>query len=92
MMHSDVDRGRAREGKSGMSEERSDLIIEPKDFPVFLKARMMRDTVAEYAAKLGVTPKMLYMLLSGDRKPSAAILEKVGLEVVFRAVGDRGKR
>lgn len=67
-----------------MSEKRPDLVIDPKDFPVYLKARMLRDTVAEFAAKLGVTPKLVYMLLTGKRKPSKTILKKVDLEVVFR--------
>jgi hypothetical protein len=78
-----------------MTQKRTELIIDPVDFHVFLKARMMQDTVAEYAAKLGVSPKLVYMLLNGTKKPSAAILKKMGLEVVFRAVSDsagKGKK
>jgi hypothetical protein len=69
-----------------MTQKRPDLIIDPRDFPVFLKARMMSDTVAEYAAKLGVSQNLVYMLLTGAKTPSKAILKKVGLEVVYRAV------
>jgi hypothetical protein len=72
-----------------MPQKRPDLIIDPKDFHVFLKARMMRDTVAEYSAKLGVSPKLVWMLLNGTKKPSKAILKKVGLEVVYRAVSGK---
>jgi Helix-turn-helix len=68
-----------------MTDKRADLIIEPKDFPVFLKARMMSDSIAEYAAKTGIHPQMLYMMLAGKRPPSAEVLRKVGLEIVYRA-------
>ena len=69
-----------------MSAKRSELIIDPKDFPVFLKARMMRDSAVDYATGLGISTKLLWMLLNGSKKPSAAILKKVGLEVVYRTV------
>lgn len=76
-----------------MSDKRPELIIDPEDFPIFLKARMMRDSVAEYADKLGVSPKLVYLLLTGKRTPSPAILKKMDLEVVYRAVApDRGKK
>jgi hypothetical protein len=68
-----------------MSAKWPELIIDPKDFPVFLRARMMQDSVAGYAAKLGISANLLYLLLTGKRKPSAAILRKVDLEVVYRA-------
>lgn len=66
-----------------MSEKLSDLIIEVEDFPVFVKARMGLDTVKEFAAKIGVAPQMVYMLASGQRKPSPAILKKMGLKVAY---------
>ncbi len=75
-----------------MSEKRSEMVIDPKDFPVFLRARMMRLNVAEYAAELGVTPKLVYMLLAGTRKPSAAILKKVGLKVVYQTMAPASER
>lgn len=71
--------------------KRQDLIIEPRDFPVFLKARMLQAKVDEFAASLGVTPKLVYMLLNGSKKPSAAMLKKLGLEVVYR-VADPGSK
>jgi len=69
-----------------MNQKQQELIIDPKDFHVFLKARMFGDSMAEFAAKLGISTTLLYMLLAGTRKPSAAILKKVGLEVCYRAV------
>ena len=67
----------------GMSDKQPDLIIDPVDFPVFVKARMGTDTVAEFAAKIGVSPKLVYMLLSGSRGPSKEILKKLGLKIAF---------
>ena len=74
----------------GMSDKQPDLIIDPVDFPVFVKARMGTDTVAEFAAKIGVSPKLVYMLVSGSRTPSPAILKKLGLKVAY--VVDRSAR
>jgi hypothetical protein len=65
--------------------KRPELIIEPQEFPLFLKARMMNATVADFAKGLGVTPSLVYMLLAGTKKPSLAILKKLGLDVVYRA-------
>lgn len=65
--------------------KRPELIIEPKEFPLFLKARMLNASVAEFGKTLGVSPSLVYMLLAGTKKPSAAILKKLGLEVVYRA-------
>jgi predicted transcriptional regulator len=72
-----------------MTDKRQDLIIDPKDFHVFLKARMMTDSVAEYAAKKDINPKLLYMMLQGKRAPSKEILKKVDLEVAYRAKARR---
>ena len=68
-----------------MTEKRQDLIIDPKDFPVFLKARMMNQSVAEYAVETGIHPQQIYNLLQGKRLPSKEDLQKVGLEIVYRA-------
>jgi hypothetical protein len=86
--------GRAYEGKSGMSKQQPDIIIEPENFRLFLMAwRGQHGSMAECAAKLGVSQKLIYMLLSGDRKPSAAILKKLGLEVVYRVkLSGEGKK
>lgn len=73
-------------------KKRPDLIIDLEDFPVFLKARMLQDSVEEYAAKLGVSSKLLYALLRGSRKPSPAILKKLGLKVAYRVVGPQQNR
>lgn len=72
-----------------MSKKENSLIIEPGDFHVYLKAWMGANgyqSVEQLAVRLGVSRELVYMLLTGSRKPSAAILEKVGLETVFRAV------
>jgi hypothetical protein len=66
-----------------MTEKQVRLTIEPEDFPVFLRARMMGDSVGEFAAKLDVTRSTVYMLLSGELQPSAKILEKVGLKTAY---------
>ena len=66
-----------------MSEKQPDLIIDPEDFHVFLKARLGTDSVAEFAAKLDVTPKLVYLLLNGSRGPSKEILKKLGLKIAF---------
>jgi transcriptional regulator with XRE-family HTH domain len=48
---------------------------------------------AEIAKKLGVVPKLIYLLRTGKRTPSAAILKRCGLEVVYRAVPpEKGKK
>ena len=65
--------------------KRPELIIEPKEFPLFLKARMLNTSVAEFAKTLGVSPSLVYMLLAGTKKPSPAMIKKLGLEVVYRA-------
>jgi transcriptional regulator with XRE-family HTH domain len=66
-----------------MSERLPDLIIDPDEFPIFLKARMGTDTVQEFADKIGVTRQLVYMLALGQRKPSAAVLKAMGLKVAY---------
>lgn len=66
-----------------MSEKLPDIVIEVEDFPVFVKARMGTDTVKDFAAKIHVKPQMVYMLMSGARTPSPAILEAMGLRVAY---------
>lgn len=70
-------------GENQSMSDKPQLIIHPSDFHVFLKARMMRDSVAEFAEKLGVTPTHIYLLLKGDRQPSKEMLAKLGLEVYY---------
>jgi transcriptional regulator with XRE-family HTH domain len=79
-------------GENQSMSEQPELIIHPTDFPVFLKARMMGLSVAEFAEKLEVTPKYIYMLLKGERPPSDAILKKVGLEVYYGVPTKKGKK
>ena len=68
-----------------MTDKQQDLmIVEPKTFADFLKGRMMGDTVAEFAAKTGIHPQLLYMLVQGKRKPSEEVLDAVGLRIVYQ--------
>jgi hypothetical protein len=78
---------------SGMNQ--TDLIIDPEDFPVFLKGKLGSDTVATFAKKLGVSQKLVYYLISGQRPPSKAILKKLGLKIAFvvdRSTATREKK
>jgi Helix-turn-helix len=63
--------------------EQPALVFDPSEFPTFLIARMMGDSVADFAKKLDVTPDVVYMLLSGKRQPSKDILTKMGLEIYY---------
>jgi transcriptional regulator with XRE-family HTH domain len=60
-----------------------------EEFPVFLAGFMhaKRKTPKEFAAFLGVSPQLLYMLRNGSRSPSQEILKKIGLEVAYRIAG-----
>jgi hypothetical protein len=66
-----------------------DLIIDPLDFPIFLKARMGTSTVAEFAAATGIHPKLIYQMLSAadgsdkGRAPSKDVLKKLNLKIAY---------
>jgi hypothetical protein len=64
----------------------NDLVVDPADFPTFLKARMGGRTVAQFAKELGISENLLYVLLAGSRKPSAAVLKKLGLKIAYQLV------
>ncbi len=66
-----------------MTEKKPDRIFYMEEFPILLKAKMMNDTIAEFAEKLDVSPKLIYMLLAGTRAPSESILRKLGLMTVI---------
>jgi hypothetical protein len=57
--------------------------INPEDFPAFLRSRMGSVSVKDFAAGWGMTPALVYALLSGKRDPSKDILKRLGLEVVY---------
>jgi predicted transcriptional regulator len=67
-----------------MQKKRQLMIIEPENFADFLKGVMMGDTVAEFSARTGINQNLLYMMVQGKREPSEAVLDKVGLEIVYR--------
>jgi hypothetical protein len=78
----------------GMSDKQ-ELIVTPDGFPDYFRGWMIANdlqTVQECADRLGVISKLVYLLLRGDRTPSKDILEKVGLETVYRAKRPSGKR
>lgn len=51
---------------------------------VTVKMQMSGLDVQGYAKKLGVTHKLVYMMINGARLPSKALLKKLGLETVYR--------
>ncbi|MFP5277001.1 MAG: hypothetical protein ACLGPM_07790 [Acidobacteriota bacterium] len=77
-----------------VTEKHQELIIGVEEFPVFLRAKMVRDgqNVAELAAELEIHPKVVYYLLSGARTPTKAVLEKLQLEIAYRAKRPAPKR
>lgn len=77
-----------------MSENQPDLVIHPKDFPLVLRTRMLGESMkpAEYAAKLGVSVKLIYALLNGQRTPSDSVLKKLGGEVYYGFTAPKVKK
>jgi plasmid maintenance system antidote protein VapI len=53
---------------------------------VTVKMQMSGLDVLAYAKKLGITHKLVYMMINGARLPSKALLKKLGLETVYRIV------
>lgn len=68
-----------------MANKKQPLIIEPKDFRVFLAARMaaLGLKVADMAGVLGVSQATVYQLLSGTIAPSEEVLKRAGLRTVY---------
>lgn len=58
-------------------------------FHVFLSGYMhaKRKTPIRFAASLGISPQLVYMLLNGKRPPSAKILKKLSVEIAYRIRG-----
>lgn len=76
----------------GVSRLSNEVVVEVHDFPVFLAARRVQFGGVEGLAKhLGVSQKLVYYLLAGKRKPSNAILKKLGGRYVI-AIGDIPKK
>ena len=59
------------------------VVIDREEFPAFLKGCMTGRSIEQFAAHLGISDKYLYMLLTGQRKPSERIARKVGLRQAF---------
>jgi transcriptional regulator with XRE-family HTH domain len=68
-----------------MANKKQPLIIEQKDFKVFLAARMgvLGGDIAGLAEFLGVSQATAYQLLSGAAEPSAEVLKRAGLRSVY---------
>ena len=86
-----------------MSKKDEEIIVGPEDFPAYLHAWMVKhgysmedeqeraDSIKRFAAYLGVTRELVYMMFKG-RAPSRAVREKVGLETVWRVNPEVARR
>jgi hypothetical protein len=59
---------------------------------VTVKIQMSGLDAKGYAERLGVPHQTIYAILSGARLPSKAMLEKLGLEMVYRIKPASGKK
>lgn len=55
----------------------------PAQFPILLRERLRGQSVSEVAEFLGIKPGDVNRLLAGQWRPSKAILNKLGLKVVY---------
>jgi predicted transcriptional regulator len=64
-------------------------VVIPEEFPVFLGGVMhaKKKSPKDFAASLGISPQLLYMLLNGRRAPSASVLGTLGLQVAYLITG-----
>jgi hypothetical protein len=69
--------------------KKESTVIRPEDFPVFLSGvvHAKRKSPKEFAASLGISPQLLYMLLNGKRAPSANVLRNLGLQIAHMIPG-----
>jgi predicted transcriptional regulator len=76
---------RSRVGASG--------VITAEEIKMFVSVKMQMSglDVKAYADKLGVPHQTIYAILTGARLPSKALLEKLGLETVYR-ITEGGKK
>ena len=64
---------------------RKTLIIDEDQLLSYLKAyATQKGYIADAAVDLGVSPQFLGACLSGKRRPGRKLLEKLGIEVVYR--------
>lgn len=68
-----------------MSKPQFPFIVDPAYFNQFLRIQMgmMNLSAAELAAKLDVTIRMVYLLLSGDAPPSEKVWTALGLTMMY---------
>jgi hypothetical protein len=59
---------------------------------VTVKMQMAGLDVRGYAETLKVPHQTIYAILAGDRLPSKSLLEKLGLEIVYRIMPESGKK
>jgi len=69
-------------------------ILTAEELKMFVTVKMQMSglDVKGYAEKLGVSHKMVYMIMNGSRLPSKALLKKLGLETVYRIAKEGGKK
>ncbi len=58
-------------------------IVLPAEIRVWLKFAI-GESVREFAAQVEMSPQYIYAVLRGEKEPSPLLLEKIGLEVVYR--------
>lgn len=68
-----------------MANKKQRIIVEKKDFPVFLAARtaMAGSSISAMAELLGVGTATVYNLLAGSLEPNEEILKRAGLRMVY---------
>lgn len=67
-------------------------IVLPSEIRVWLKFAI-GESVRAFAAEVEMSPQYIYAVLRGEKEPSPLLLEKAGLEVVYRVrvVSRRGR-
>ncbi len=58
-------------------------IVLPSEIRVWLKFAI-GGSVRDFAQQVEMSPQYIYAVLRGEKEPSPLLLEKVGLEVVYR--------
>ena len=68
--------------------KRRQIVLQSADFRIYLmvKVETSMQSGAEFARSLGISADLLYLLMAGKRKPSAAVLSKLNLEVCYQFV------
>ena len=69
-------------------------ILTAEELKMFVTVKMQMSglDVKGYADKLGVPHQTIYAIMTGARFPSKALLDKLGLETVYRIRSVAGKK